>query len=799
MNRTRYRCLVASRVETTPRGVTLLAEVAQAPEIPALRLTVQDYQLAQLFDGARDASARLQAAQAQGLPTSLLALESLAADLTEHGLLQSGTHESLPPPPHFDDEFAAMGWVAGQAPAALMAHGNALPPSSLPGSRITPGLTGGLTGLVMARRGQPNALAHPLDPALFAGLGRWLIWPLKSRAHLLGFVALLIATFVLVYNHRYEWLRMSVGLFGSYQMLLTALLGAALVNVLSMSARAAAVARYTPEKPRIGVVFSSFLSVPHLFVDTAGAAERGDRATRLRIVASGLLGSAVAAMLAALTWFWLFKTHPALAKLCVGLNIVTLISLIMRLNPLTRYDGYFLLSQLLDTPDLREQAMGALSIFRQEVMNGLRPSKYRSGRPWFIRARVMPYKGLVFYGFLVVAFIGFLLWLLLWQVGGWVADHFRGTGFLILVSAMGAFMATQYSRSTVERNPLGHVKKPWRPSRMYFIVAAIVIGVGLIPYPYDASGSFQILPRNRADVSALVAGDVREVLVKEGDTVEAGQVLARLDDAAQRARVASSRAELARLASETAIVRQGARAEEIEVARSRVQTARATLQTAEQSARRLAAAYKGKSVSSQEYERAQGAAEIARQQLTEAQQQLALVASPAQQERLDSLDAERERIEAELGFAEEELANTQIKAPIHGRVVSAELQFARGRYLARGDLIATIEDREQVLADIRIPEAVIGDVQLDAAAKLKPWAFPYSSFKGQVVHIAPAADDDTYGKVIRVQVVINDPEDKLRSGMTGNAKVDAGWSLTGIVFTRAIMRFVLVELWSWIP
>ena len=50
-----------------------------------------------------------------------------------------------------------------------------------------------------------------------------------------------------------------------------------------------------------------------------------------------------------------------------------------------------------------------------------------------------------------------------------------------------------------------------------------------------------------------------------------------------------------------------------------------------------------------------------------------------------------------------------------------------------------------------------------------------------------------------MQVVLDDPQNRLKTGMTGNAKVDAGWSIVIVVFTRAISRFLFVELWSWIP
>lgn len=774
----RYRRFAPARVVEHADG-SVDAHAAQGGFV--LRLSARDYAIARLFDGTRDAASRV--AAAPDARWRAATIEGLAAELTIHRLLQAGTHEPLPTPAHNDEERDGLGWtglpptLAGLPPASL-------PPSSLPGSRVSPGLTGGLTGLVTGRRGQANQIDQPLPPTPFVMLGRLLIWPVRSRFHLAAFVALCALAVALVINHRYEWLQMSAGLLGSYRAVVTALLAAALINLLSMSARAAAIARYTPSTPRIGLVYG-VLGIPHLFVDTAGAAERAGRVQRLQIVGSGLVGSTAAASIAVLLWFLFIESQVSIARFCVGLTLITTISLALRLNPLMHYDGYFLLCHLLDTPDLREQAIGA--------MLGAR------GRPWFVRTRRVPYRALLAYGLAAVVFLLVLLWLILWGVGGWLAERFHGVGFLALLSVMGVFMVRQYSRVAVDRSTMGHVKRPWRPTRKQKIIAVIVAIICVLPYPYSASGEFEILPRDRADVRALVAGDVREVQVSEGDAVSAGQIVARLDAAAQRARVAVSEAELARLESELTIVRMGAREEEIELARSRVETAKTAAELAERSAARVAVAFRGKSVTPQEYERAQGAADVARQQLLEAERALTLIESPALDERIQSLESERRRIQAELEYARQELAYTEIKTPIAGRIVSSELQFARGHYLNRGDLLAVVEDTAELYADIRIPESSIGQTAIDADASLKPWAFPHTSFDGRVRTIAPAAEDDTYGTIIRVQVVLQDPHGRLRTGMTGNAKVDAGWSLTGIVFTRAIARFVFVELWSWIP
>ncbi len=758
---------------------------APDPSGPGARLTPQDHALAGLFDGHRDAAAVLQAAHRElGLTLTPATLEGFAHDLAVAGLLRAGSHDPLPVPAQTDEEVRWLGW-AGHAPLRPAWAGMAHPPSTLPGSRHGPGLTGGLSGLVTGRRGQANQMARSLPSGWLATLGAPLLWPMLHPLLLLGFLALVAAVLITAVQHHLDWLEHLGQGYGGFRILLGSAISAYLINLFSTAARAAAIARYTPERPRVGLVYGfGPLRIPRLFVDTAGAAERAGRGTRLRVVGAGLVGIGALFCLAVLTWFVHDTTEPLIARQAVIVALMSLALGLFRLNPLAQHDGYFLLCNALRNLDLRNEALAAL---------------FGQSRPWQVQARPLSRTALLVYATAVLAFIALLGVLLVVFVGAWVVERFQGTGFVLAAAVTGVYMQKQYVRSSTPRSNLGWPRKPRRPSRGLLIGLAVLVLVCLIPYPYAPSGEFQVLPRDRADVAALTAGDVREVLADEGDVVSAGQAIVRLDDASQRARVAASEAELARIESELALLRKGARSEEIEVARQRVATAKVAVDNATTQARRITQAYKGNSVTPQEYDRALGAAEITRQQLLEAERSLELVSSPAPDERVVSLESEVKRVQAELTYQRQELEYTTISAPIAGRIISARLQFARGQFLQRGERLATIEDAGAVQAEVRMPEAVIGEVESGAAAVARPWAYPGTAFDGRVTRIAPAAEEDRYGRVVRVQLSLEDPEHRLKTGMTGNAKIDAGWQLTGLVFTKAIVRFLMVEVWSWIP
>ena len=777
----RYRRFDATG-ETLPAGDVLIPANGSAG---ATLLSAEDYELARLFDGTRSTLSVLQEARDR-LKRALAAttLEGFVAELAVRGLIHPGSHEPLPPPAHTDEERQALGWAGAPRTRASFSGNASHPPSTMPGSLVQPALLGSLTGTTGARLGDPARIDVPLPPGPFVSFGRWLIWPLQSRLHLAGLFALCLAALILLFAHRNAWLVFGIQYLSGWRIVCAIVLASWLVNFFSMSARAAAVVRYTAEKPRIGISFN-FRIFPYLLTDSAGAAERAGKRDRLRVVGAGLVGTAALMVLGVFIWFLTSPITPVIAGAATSAAMASAISLLLRLNPLSVRDGYFLLANRLGILDLRRQSVAALMGYE---------------RPWMTQTRKMSRLFLVVYAGLVLLFSIASIAIVTWLLGGALERRLQGTGIVILLAVWGVLMVKQYSRVSVERTTLGQSKKkPWRPTRKQKIVAAVVALVCLIPYPYAPGGGFEVLPRNRADVRALTTGDVREVLAKEGDSVKAGQAIVRIDDTAQRAKVAASEAALASLKADLALTRKGAKTEEIEVARQRVATAKTTSQVASAAFQRIANAYKGKSVTPQEYDRARGTADVARLELSEAQSALTLVSSPAQDERIQSIEADLRRVQAELDLAKEELAATNVSSPIEGRVVAPRLMFARGNYLERGELLATIEDTGELIAEIRVPESSVGEVKIDAKVSAKFWAYPNSSFKGTVRTVAPNAEDGEYGRIVRVQVVLLDPDQRLKAGLTGNAKIRAGWKPVIVVFSRALVRFFMVELWSWIP
>ena len=69
-----------------------------------------------------------------------------------------------------------------------------------------------------------------------------------------------------------------------------------------------------------------------------------------------------------------------------------------------------------------------------------------------------------------------------------------------------------------------------------------------------------------------------------------------------------------------------------------------------------------------------------------------------------------------------------------------------------------------------------------------------------MTEIAPAVDSEhEEGEVLKVTTIIDNADGLLVSGMTGYGKIDGGTMPVGVAFSRAIVRFFLIEVWSWLP
>lgn len=310
-----------------------------------------------------------------------------------------------------------------------------------------------------------------------------------------------------------------------------------------------------------------------------------------------------------------------------------------------------------------------------------------------------------------------------------------------------------------------------RRSVLLVVGLVLLLGAGLALWQLQSgagagNGLLQVNGRIEGDLIAVgpkAAGRVAELLVREGDEVRQGQLLARLDDVATNARLAEARSTMMSLTAQSSAQQSALdllRAEtsiQFASALAGVESAQAEARRAEASAlqeardldriRRLAA--QG-FVGSQAVEKSELALRITQEQETAARAALeraqqALHGAELGPQRIRSRAAEVEAIRAQAkaaaARAEEaasQVADLKVSAPVAGRIANRYVNT--GEVVAAGTPLFGLTDLSGVYLKAYLPEPMIGRVRLGQPAQIWTDAFPTSPFEARVGYIASRAE-----------------------------------------------------------
>jgi multidrug resistance efflux pump len=346
-------------------------------------------------------------------------------------------------------------------------------------------------------------------------------------------------------------------------------------------------------------------------------------------------------------------------------------------------------------------------------------------------------------------------------------------------------------------NADGSVKKKKRMIRWLMLIILIV--VMFIPYPFEVGGGFNFLPAESVDIYSQVSGEVKEVLVREGDHVKKGQVIALLDTREHQMNYDVVNADLDKARAELRLLQAGAKAEEIDKARQQVKSAKKRSEYSNLEADRLKSLHESGVTPEEEYFDAAKVSDIDEENLKITEANLKLVESGARKEEIDAQKAVVRDLETRLKYYKENIELSRITSPVSGQVITSYIEQKIGKVLQKGELFASLQDTDNIRAEIRLPESDISEVKSGADVRIKLWAYPSTYFYGKVVSIAPAAEESVEGRIIRVITEFENQDNVLKADMTGEAKINGGKKMFIVAYTRAIVRFFLVEVWSWFP
>ena len=292
--------------------------------------------------------------------------------------------------------------------------------------------------------------------------------------------------------------------------------------------------------------------------------------------------------------------------------------------------------------------------------------------------------------------------------------------------------------------------------------------------PVDTLQSFvtasgEIVATRYADIGSAVMGRLVELVVKEGDAVKAGQVLARIDPVQ-----ASSSADAA--AASVGALEADARA-----AATQVRAAQAALEEARSREKEAAASW----TRAQELQRAgllpQSEFDKASMAGTSAAAQVAAATASFEraQQALASADRRIAQGRAENTRARDMLSKTEITAPIDGVITRLDAEqgemVVMGVQNQPGTILMTISDLSAVNAEVKVAEADVMRLSKGFASTVTLEALPLQKFTGRVVEIGasalPQVGTQAAAREFRVKVRLDGPASSLRPGLTCDTEI----------------------------
>lgn len=310
----------------------------------------------------------------------------------------------------------------------------------------------------------------------------------------------------------------------------------------------------------------------------------------------------------------------------------------------------------------------------------------------------------------------------------------------------------------------------------------------------SVTASGEIKPKNYINLGANTIGPapITEILVKEGDHVHKGQVVAKMesvqanaDVVAQRASIDTSLADSA--ASEAALKSQ---ADGVTTARATLEKNKAELARTKSNFDRATELYNAKLLAKQDFEQKKAEYDTAVAAIGEADARLSQAEAQEAQARQQLASAQKRiaQLQANLDRYKDILEKYDVTAPIDGIVTNLPVRTGEtvvpGVQNSAASTIMTIADMSVITAEVKVDETDIVNVTLGQAAEVTIDAIPNHTFHGHVTEIGNTAilrssgvaasqsnTSDQEAKDFKVVVALDDPPEDIRPGLSCTGRI----------------------------
>jgi putative peptide zinc metalloprotease protein len=289
-----------------------------------------------------------------------------------------------------------------------------------------------------------------------------------------------------------------------------------LIKAVHELGHALAVRRWGGDVHDVG--FTLFVLVPAPYVDASAASGFPRRSQRALVSGIGIMVELFIAALA--LYLWLNVQSGWVRDISFVVMLIAAVStLLFNGNPLLRFDGYHLLCDALDLPNLdtRSRAWWTSELQRRVFRMDVPSLQLAAGeRKWMLLYAPLALLYRLYLGVLIALWAGTKSILLGFAIAAAVI-------FMLAIMPLAALV------QSISHSVQGAQHQ--RAMRILWTLAGVVLAVTLLlPLPYGAVSQGVVWLPEHAEVRAQTDGFVSEIRVRDGDPVVAGQVLAVLDD-----------------------------------------------------------------------------------------------------------------------------------------------------------------------------------------------------------------------------------------------------------------------------
>ena len=327
-----------------------------------------------------------------------------------------------------------------------------------------------------------------------------------------GLVALTGLYFV---SRRWDEFTHTFAAYSGLQNLLGIGLALSFAKVLHELGHAFTAQRHGCRVPTMGVAF--LVMLPVLYTDTSDAWKLMRREDRLKIGAAGMLSELALAAFATLAWSFL-PDGPLRAGVFMLATSTWLLTLTINASPFMRFDGYFLLSDWLDMPNLHDRAFALGRWWLREALFGLgdpMPEPFPPRRRRFLIAFAFGtwlYRLLLFFGIALTVYHLF----------------FKALGLAMLAVELGVFIVMPVVREWRVWWRRRSELRWHRPTQRASLITLLLLAVLFVPWRGAIHAPAVLLPSQSQSLYSVQASYIQGRAAQAGERVKAGQLLVQL-------------------------------------------------------------------------------------------------------------------------------------------------------------------------------------------------------------------------------------------------------------------------------